>query len=165
MDDEGFQAVKESLQMSLSLMPPNALVELITFGKMVHVHELGCEGCSNSYVFRATKELNAKQIQEMLGLGGSGRGQQPQMRGGPVPPQQQQPGGHSFNSFLQPVHKCDMSPTDLLGELQRDPWPVATGKRPLSSTGAALSIAVDLLECTYPNTGRRIMLFMGGPAT
>ena len=102
---------------------------------------------------------------EMLGLGGSGRGQQPQTREGPVPPQQQQPGRDSFNRFLQPVHKCDMSPTDLLGELQRDPWPVATGKRPLRSTGAALSIAVALLECTYPNTGGRIMLFMGGPAT
>ncbi|XP_068683716.1 protein transport protein Sec23A-like [Montipora capricornis] len=165
MDDEDFQAVKESLQMSLSLMPPNALVGLITFGKMVHVHELGCEGCSKSYVFRGTKELSAKQIQDMLGLGGSSRGQQPQMRGGPVPPQQQQPGGDSFNRFLQPVHKCDMSLTDLLGELQRDPWPVATGKRPLRSTGAALSIAVGLLECTYPNTGGRIMLFMGGPGT
>lgn len=165
MDDEDFQAVKESLQMSLSLMPPNALVGLITFGKMVHVHELGCEGCSKSYVFRGTKELNAKQIQDMLGLGSSGRGQQPQMRGGPVPPQQQQPGNETFNRFLQPVHKCDMSLTDLLGELQRDPWPVATGKRPLRSTGAALSIAIGLLECTYPNTGGRIMLFMGGPGT
>ena len=29
----------------------------------VHVHELGCEGCSKSYVFRGTKDLNAKQIQ------------------------------------------------------------------------------------------------------
>ena len=48
--------------------------------------------------------------------------------------------------FLQPVHKCDMSLTDLLGELQRDPWPVAQGKRSLRSTGVALSIAVGLLE-------------------
>ena len=165
MGDEDFQALKESVEMSFSLMPPNALVGLITFGKMVHVQELGCEGCSKSYVFTGTKELNAKQMQEILGLGGSARGQQPQTRGGPVPPQQQQPGGYSFNRFLQPVHKCDMSLTDLLGELQRDPWPVATGKRPLRSTGAALSIAVALLECTYPNTGGRIMLFMGGPAT
>ena len=49
--------------MSLSLLPPNALIGLITFGKMVQVHELGCEGCSKSYVFRGTKDLNAKQIQ------------------------------------------------------------------------------------------------------
>ena len=51
--------------------------------------------------------------------------------------------------FLQPVHKCDMSLTDLLGELQRDPWPVPTGKRPLRSTGVALSIAIGLLEVQF----------------
>lgn len=39
-----------------------------------------------------------------------------------------------------------MSLTDLLGELQRDPWPVPQGKRALRSTGTALSIAVGLLE-------------------
>lgn len=57
---------QESLQMSLSLLPPNALIGLITYGKMVQVHELGCEGCSKSYVFRGTKDLTAKQIQVML---------------------------------------------------------------------------------------------------
>ena len=39
-----------------------------------------------------------------------------------------------------------MSLTDLLGELQRDPWSVSQGKRPLRSTGVALSIAIGLLE-------------------
>lgn len=48
--------------------------------------------------------------------------------------------------FLQPVQKIDMNLTDLLGELQRDPWPVPQGKRPLRSSGVALSIAVGLLE-------------------
>lgn len=43
-----------------------------------------------------------------------------------------------------------MNLTDLLGELQRDPWPVPQGKRPLRSTGVALSVAVGLLEvCVY----------------
>lgn len=51
--------------------------------------------------------------------------------------------------FLQPVHRCDMSLTDLLGELQRDPWPVPQGKRSLRSTGVALSIAVGLLEVCF----------------
>lgn len=51
------------------------------------------------------------------------------------------------------------------GELQRDPWPVPQGKRSLRSTGAALSIAAGLLECTYPNTGARIMMFLGGPCS
>ncbi|TKC50172.1 hypothetical protein EI555_013678 [Monodon monoceros] len=127
MEDEDLQALKESMQMSLSLLPPTALVGLITFGRMVQVHELGCEGISKSYVFRGTKDLSAKQ--------------------------------------LQPVQKIDMNLTDLLGELQRDPWPVPQGKRPLRSSGVALSIAVGLLECTFPNTGARIMMFIGGPAT
>lgn len=67
LDDEELGALKDSLQMSLSLLPPNALIGLITFGKMVQVHELGCDGCSKSYVFRGTKDLQPKQVQDMLG--------------------------------------------------------------------------------------------------
>ncbi|XP_058812177.1 protein transport protein Sec23A isoform X2 [Topomyia yanbarensis] len=159
MDEEELTALKDSLQMSLSLLPANALVGLITFGKMVQVHELGIDGCSKSYVFRGTKDLSAKQIQDMLGIGrapGPNQQQQQRVPAGPVPP---------ANRFLQPLHKCDMALTDLLGELQRDPWPVPQGKRFLRSTGTALSIAVGLLECTYPNTGARIMMFLGGPCS
>lgn len=36
---------------------------LITYGKMIQVHELGAEGIAKSYVFRGTKDLTAKQIQ------------------------------------------------------------------------------------------------------
>ncbi|XP_059475345.1 protein transport protein Sec23A isoform X1 [Neocloeon triangulifer] len=181
IDDEELTALRDSLQMSLSLLPPNALVGLITFGKIIQVHELCCEGVSRSYVFRGTKDLTAKQVQDMLGIGKVAPvapRQQPQQPGMPtmMQPQPQQPQTPA-NRFLQPVHKCDMSLTDLLGELQHDPWPVSQGKRPLRATGVALSIAVGLLEatlcigpefknypsrCSYPNTGARIMLFVGG---
>lgn len=57
--------------------------------------------------------------------------------------------------FLQPVHRVDMNLTDLLGELQRDPWPVPQGKRPLRSTGVALSVAVGLLEVQYTHMQKR----------
>uniref|UniRef100_A0A8C9SRR9 Protein transport protein SEC23 n=1 Tax=Scleropages formosus TaxID=113540 RepID=A0A8C9SRR9_SCLFO len=157
MEDDDLQALKESLQMSLSLLPPTALVGLITFGRMIQVHELGCEGISKSYVFRGTKDLSAKQLQDMLGLtkpAGTQAGRGPQV-----------PQAPPSNRFLQPVQRIDMNLTDLLGELQRDPWPVTQGKRPLRSLGVALSIAVGLLECTFPNTGARIMTFIGGPAT
>ncbi|KAF5305729.1 hypothetical protein FQR65_LT07625 [Abscondita terminalis] len=168
MDNEELGALKDSLQMSLSLMPPNALVGLITFGKMVQVHELGTEGCSKSYVFRGTKDLTAKQIQDMLGLtkvtSAAQQPQQQQVPGQPMrgPPAQPVP---PANRFLQPLANCDICLTDLIGELQRDPWNVPQGKRYLRSTGAALSIAVGLLECTYPNTGGRIMQFLGGPCS
>lgn len=150
MDEEELGALKDSLQMSLSLLPPTALIGLITFGKMVQVHELGCEGCSKSYVFRGTKDLQPKQVQDMLGIGRPVPGQKPNQQRGPtgqpIPP---------ANRFLQPVHKCDMSLTDLLGELQRDPWPVGPGKRSLRSTGVALAVATGLLEASYANTGAR----------
>ncbi|KAK1874674.1 Protein transport protein Sec23A [Dissostichus eleginoides] len=69
LEEEDLQALKESLQMSLSLLPPASLVGLITFGRMVQVHELqGPEGIAKSYVFRGAKDLSAKQLQEMLGL-------------------------------------------------------------------------------------------------
>lgn len=68
LDDEDLNALKESLQMSLSLLPPNALIGLITFGRMVNVHELGCEGISKSYVFRGNKEISAKQLQVCVQL-------------------------------------------------------------------------------------------------
>ncbi|XP_053945747.1 protein transport protein Sec23A isoform X2 [Anastrepha ludens] len=165
MDEEELDALKDSLQMSLSLLPPNALVGLITFGKMIQVHELGAEGCSKSYVFRGTKDLTAKQVQDMLGIG--------RQTGAPMPGQQRVPGSVTSapaatppaNRFLQPISKCDIALGDLLSELQRDPWPVPQGKRYLRSTGAALAIAVGLLECTYPNTGGRIMAFVGGPCS
>ncbi|KAL3219844.1 hypothetical protein MRX96_005607 [Rhipicephalus microplus] len=170
IDDDELTALKESLQMSLSLLPANALIGLITFGKMVQVHELGSDGCAKSYVFRGTKDLTAKQIQDMLGVGKFGQQaqgvapQQPRMPQHPQQPQHPQPIPPA-SRFLQPVHKCDMNMSDLLDSLQRDPWPVSQGKRPLRSTGVALSIAVGLLECSYPNTGARIMLFTGGPCT
>uniref|UniRef100_A0A674N4G0 Protein transport protein SEC23 n=1 Tax=Takifugu rubripes TaxID=31033 RepID=A0A674N4G0_TAKRU len=150
LEEEDLQALRESLQMSLSLLPPNALVGLITFGRMVQVHELSCEGVAKSFVFRGTKDLNSKQIQVSGGLA---------VALGLVIY------FWSCFRFLQPVHKVDMNLTDLLGELQRDPWPVPQGKRPLRSTGVALSVAVGLLEGAFPNTGARLMLFIGGPPT
>ncbi|XP_037729190.1 protein transport protein Sec23A isoform X2 [Drosophila subpulchrella] len=165
MDEEELDALKDSLQMSLSLLPSNALVGLITFGKMIQVHELGAEGCSKSYVFRGTKDLTAKQVQDMLGIGrgaAPGPQQQQQLPGQPAGAAAPVPPAHRF---LQPIGQCDAALGDLLSELQRDPWPVPQGKRYLRSTGAALSIAVGLLECTYPNTGGRIMTFVGGPCS
>ena len=55
--------------------------------------------------------------------------------------------------------------TDLIEELQPDSWPVGQGKRPLRCIGAALNMAISLLEATYPNTTARIMTFIGGPCT
>ncbi|KAF3845621.1 hypothetical protein F7725_008784 [Dissostichus mawsoni] len=113
------QALKESLQMSLSLLPPASLVGLITFGRMVQVHELqGPEGIAKSYVFRGAKDLSAKQ--------------------------------------LQPVQKVDMTSRTCWGSCRETPGPSLRGRDSEVAGGR---------HCTFPNTGARIMTFLGGPAT
>lgn len=115
------------------------------------VYLTGTEGISKCYVFKGTKDLTAKQIQEQLAIGRvNAPNPQQQRPGAPAP----QPPAHRF---LQPVKQCDMALTDLIGELGRDPWPLGVGKRPLRSSGVALSLAVGLLEVTYPNTGARFV--------
>ena len=52
-----------------------------------------------------------------------------------------------------------MKPSMITVLFQHD---ISLGKRPLRSTGVALSVAVGLLESSYPNCGGRIMGFVGG---
>jgi protein transport protein SEC23 len=109
-------------------------------------------------VFRGSKDYTAKQVQDMLGLSAPGLrpGMQPQQPGRPMGPAAR---------FLMPVQECEFQLTKALEQLQKDPWPVASDRRPLRCTGVALSVAVGLLESSFQNAGGRIMLFAGGPAT
>ena len=82
------------------------------------------------------KDLTGKQLHDLLGMNSPRAGSQ-------VPPGQAaaqhggtpQPSKHS--RFVQPLSQCDMNITDLMGQLQRDPWPVQQAKRCLRSTGEA----------------------------
>ncbi|KAK2602663.1 hypothetical protein N8I77_009177 [Diaporthe amygdali] len=158
-EEDSLAALKESLIMSLSLLPENALVGLITYGTMAQVHEIGYTECAKSYVFRGSKEYSAKQVQEMLGLS------QPALRPGMQPqPGRPMPMGPAAR-FLLPVSQCEFNLTKALEQLQKDPWPVANDRRNLRCTGVALSVAVGLLETSFQNAGGRVMLFAGGAAT
>jgi protein transport protein SEC23 len=159
-EEDSLAALKESLIMSLSLLPEQALVGLITYGTMAQVHEIGYTECAKSYVFRGSKEYAAKQVQEMLGL------VQPAMRPG-MPahqPGRPMPMGPA-SRFLLPVAQAEFQLTKALEQLQKDPWPISSDRRNLRCTGVALSVAVGLLETSFQNAGGRIMLFAGGPAT
>ncbi|KAH6639652.1 transport protein-like protein sec23 [Boeremia exigua] len=160
-EEDSLKALKDSIIMSLSLLPQYALVGLVTYGTMAQVHELGYTECAKSYVFRGSKDYSTKQVHEMLGLGqAAARPNMPQQPGRP-----QMPMGNVDSRFLLPVSQCEFQLTNALEQLQRDPWPVANDKRPLRCTGVALSIAAGLLEFRHREAGARIMLFSGGPAT
>lgn len=136
----------------------NCVLRLFIPARQVQVHELGYAECSKSYVFRGGKEYTPKQIQDMLGLSS-------QNRAAPRPGQPMPPQTFGAARFLMPVQQCEFQLTGILEALARDPWPVANDKRALRCTGVAVSVAVGLLETTFPNTGARIMVFAGGPAT
>ena len=52
--------LKDSLQQSINFIPPDAMVGLITYGKMIQVHEVGFQDCPKCYVFRGDKALTAE---------------------------------------------------------------------------------------------------------
>jgi protein transport protein SEC23 len=145
---------------SLQLLPPYALVGLITFGTTAQVHEIGYTECPKAYVFRGNKDVTGKQVQEMLGLSSAalrpGAAIQP---GRPAPP------SGAAARFLLPVQQGEFQITNILEQLSKDPWPTASDKRSLRCTGVALSVAIGLLESSFQNAGGRIMLFAGGPCT
>ncbi|KAI8912659.1 hypothetical protein EDD86DRAFT_201949 [Gorgonomyces haynaldii] len=159
LDEEDLKSLRDSLIVSLNLLPQNALVGLITFGTMAHIHEIGFPDCPKSYVFRGSKEYTGKQVAEMLGLTGSAA----PLRPGQQPVQQQ--GLTGIARFLQPVAQCEFAVTSILEQLQKDPWPVANDKRPLRCTGTALGVALGLMEAAQFSSGTRIMLFCGGACT
>lgn len=66
----------------------------------VQLHELGCEGYAKSYVFRGSKDVNTKQLQEHLGLAGGPMGRpQAATAGKPQPQQQQQTQNRYIDGF------------------------------------------------------------------
>uniref|UniRef100_A0A7S2TMZ0 Protein transport protein SEC23 n=1 Tax=Lotharella oceanica TaxID=641309 RepID=A0A7S2TMZ0_9EUKA len=53
----------------------------------------------------------------------------------------------------------------ILEDLTKDAWPHKNDQRPARCSGAALNVAVSLLEATSKGHNARIMLFNGGPPT
>ncbi|CAK5036267.1 unnamed protein product [Meloidogyne enterolobii] len=228
---EELKALKDALQKAIAYLPADALIGLITFGRVVEIHELNVKGIARSYVFKGTKEANPKQVRDIIAMqiGQPSTGSRISATSTPIPNQQlvngiqpamhhnmppgampqipgaippagmQRPrmGSHPTqppmpgqmpttmplpqgsipqaggtiaaqnlqNKFLQPISECEVSIGELIDKIQTDRWPVPQGNRPLRAIGAALSVAITLLEVSFPNTGGRIMTFIGGPCT
>jgi len=157
MEEEELAHLRDALQQTFNLLPEDALVGLITFGTQVMVHELGFSECPKSYVFRGDKEYTAPKVQEMLGITpmrGSYAG------GAGIPGR-----SSALGRFLMTVSECTFGLERVLEDLQRDPWPCQPQERVSRCTGAALNVALGLLESSVPRQGSRIMLFVAGPQT
>lgn len=146
--------LKDSLQQSINFIPEDAMIALITFGKMVSVHELGFADIPKCYVFRGDKELSSTQIKAQLDL-----------KAGNDPMNKDKADPAALRRFLVPVSECEFALNSILDDLQCDPWPVESGQRPARCVGQALNIAIGLLEAASSSVGSRIVTLMGGPIT
>merc|ERR1719379_630810 len=72
-------------------------------------------------------------------------------------------GAGAAGRFLMPVSECEFTLNNLLDDLTRDAWPTGADRRPFRCTGAALSVAIGLLEVAYNQSSARVMLMTGGP--
>jgi len=175
VDEEELAALKSSILDSLTLLPSNSHVGLITFHRIVSLWALNDPNLK-SFVFQGTKDYTAKQIQEWLNL--SPLNQTQQMPQQPNQPHHQMPhlmGGqqqqqlmkvkNKSTMFLSPISQCESIFKLVISQMQCDPWPVSQGKRAIRATGAAISIAISLLEATCAHSGARVMSFIGGPCT
>jgi len=174
LPEDELTLMKDSIQMSLNLIPENAIVGLITFGTTVQVYELGYSECSKAFVFRGDKGPTFEQVQDQLGLkpnfaqrASTTASIDPQMQQHQQQQQQHQSttGAIVQSRFLLPLNDCELTLSSIIEELQCDPWPVKGNRRSKRCTGVAMSIATSLLECSFSGVGAHILTFIGGPCT
>ncbi|XP_054822509.1 protein transport protein SEC23 G [Prosopis cineraria] len=150
--EEELQALKNELLLVLEQLPENALVGLITFDSMVYLYDLGYSECSRMVLFHGEREVSSNQALQFLNIRHSS---QMQLGKASVIPKQE---------YILSISDCEFNITNAVEEIHSTRNPVSR-KRPLRSTGAAISVALALLECCLINTGSRIMVFTSGPAT
>ncbi|KAJ1404588.1 Zinc finger, Sec23/Sec24-type [Sesbania bispinosa] len=150
--EDELRLLKNELLLLLHHLPDNAFVALVTIDSMVYLHDLRYSHCSRLVIFHGERQFSSNQIRKFLNTS-----RPHQLHLGQTPPVPKQ-------GFLLPITECEFSITAAIEDIHST-CNIRSGSRPPRSTGAAISIALGLLECCLINTGSRIMLFTSGPAT
>lgn len=156
---EELDSLKDSLQQVLGLLPPESSVGLVTFGTVVDVHELGFTEGIRKHAFKGNKVITRSDVQTLLkiGAGPPNLNKQPQ-------PSQQLP-RPATQAFVCPLASAEGVFNTIVEDLRKDGWPVPADQRVQRCTGAALSVAVSLMEIVATHQPGRILLFVGGVCT
>ena len=156
-EQENLDSLKQSIITSLTLLPPNALIGLITYGNVVQLHDLSSETIDRCNVFRGDREYQFEQLVEML------TGQK--VGNASLQPNNMKITPTSLNRFFLPLENIEFKLNQLLENLTPDQWTIPAGHRPARATGSALNIASLLLQGCYKNMAARVILFAAGPGT
>ena len=132
-------ALKEHLLQSITLLPPTALVGLITFGAVLELHELVQQDAyCRTHAFRGSTEYSSAQIREILSE------------------------NLNASQFIAPVVEAEFLLSQQIDQLSANTWPEARGLRPIRCTGSALSLAAGILDIFFAKKPARIIAFLSG---
>eukprot|EP00850_Spirogloea_muscicola_P021637 SM000256S08691 [mRNA] locus=s256:34458:38927:- [translate_table: standard] len=151
---EDLESLKNALLQLLSEdnFPDTSLIGLISFSRLVLLHELGYSNCGKSILLRGEKESTAQEVQDVLGLS--------------TPATSTIAGGSTgVARYVLPLADCEFTLTTTIEELRPDRHDVQVGHRARRATGAALAIAVALVEALGAGAVGRVMLMVSGPCT
>jgi protein transport protein SEC23 len=155
VEEDELNELKESIQTTLSSIPQECNIGIITFGNMCHIHEIGYSEFPISHTLKGEKHYKTIEIQELLGLATVNRAQNLQ---------NQQVFNAVFNKsnkFIAPLSECSFALNSLLDDLQPDYWQRKEKERPPHCGGLALLTAQAILEAVCQNEPARILFFLG----
>ena len=138
--------LKETIQATLSMIPPECEIGVITSGTMCNLLEIGFTDFPKMFVFKGDKQYTPNDIINQLGLVNKN---DPRVQ------------VSSAKKYFMPLKDCEFSLNSFLDDLFPDPFPQGLEERKASCLGLALNVAVTLLESLHNNQPSRIFLFAG----
>ncbi len=154
VDEEELNELKETIQITLSNIPQECNIGMITFGNMCNIHEIGFSEFPVCYSLKGEKNYKTLEVQELLGL----------INLNNQTNNNQNPSNIQFNKntkFIVPLSECSFTVNSLLDDLQPDYWKKKEKERPPQCGGLALLAAQAILEAVCQNEPSRILLFLG----
>lgn len=153
--NDTFLSLRDLLVLSISLLPSNAMVGLISFGKHVQLHDLSMP--SRSYTFNGGKDYSLEDIQKILGLNALGIGTASTASLSSV-----------AQKFLQPVDVAEYHMGSIIEKLVTNTFPHSAKQRSERATGCSINVAALTLQAILGKSvsaGGHLMCFVGGAAT
>ncbi|CDK29340.1 unnamed protein product [Kuraishia capsulata CBS 1993] len=138
------------------MLPQDALVGMITYGKNVNVHERTNTEANAFSCFNGAKSYTAAQVQKTLGLLSNDLRTRPDQT-----LVEQYPGAR----YIGDMAHCEFQFTLIFEQLLQDSFPLPKYSRPERCTGAAITVAQGILESCFPKSGGHILVFTGGACT
>jgi protein transport protein SEC23 len=102
--------LKSALSQAIELLHENSLVGLITFGTLVHVHELGFGEITKTYVFKGSKDVSKEQLLEQMGF----FLKKPKPPTGVIAGAKDGLSADSISRFLLPASQCEFTLNSVL---------------------------------------------------